>query len=275
MLGAGLCFAGLTGMVRWIGDDLPPAEAGFIRYLFGLIFVLPLMGRILRSEFSRLDLRLFLLRGLVQALAVILWFFAMARLPVADVTAMGYLTPIWITIGAVLIFGERIAAPRIAAIVLAFVGVIVILRPGLRELGAGYIAMLGVGPVFAISYLSAKDLTKRHSSAVIVGALSVATTIFLAPFALAQWVTPNPEQLAGLFVVAGFATAGHFMMTQAFQYAPMTVVQPVTFLQLIWATMIGVLIFNEPIDIFVLAGALIIVSAVTFIAFREARAAAR
>jgi len=100
--------------------------------------------------------------------------------------------------------------------------------------------------------------------------LSVFVTLGLAPFALAVWVTPTLAETAILFGVACFATAGHYTMTLAFAAAPVAVTQPVTFLQLIWATLLGALVFAEPVDIWVVSGGGLILAAVSFISWREA-----
>jgi len=95
-------------------------------------------------------------------------------------------------------------------------------------------------------------------------------TLGLAPFALAVWVTPTWGEIGMLFGVACFATAGHYSMTLAFAAAPLTVTQPVTFLQLVWATALGALVFAEPVDIWVVSGGGVILAAVSFITWREA-----
>jgi len=200
---------------------------------------------------------------------VILWFFAMARIPIADVTAMNYLAPIYISIGAALFLGERLAARRIAAILVALMGALVILRPGFRELSTGHLAMLFTAPAFAVSYLMAKRLTSEISPLAVVGLLSVGVTIGLAPFAAVVWVPPTPAQLAWLLLVAFFATAGHYSMTRAFEAAPLAVSQPVTFLQLVWATLLGIFLFGEAFDPWVVLGGSMVVGAVSFISWRE------
>lgn len=100
--------------------------------------------------------------------------------------------------------------------------------------------------------------------------LSVTVTIGLAPLAAAVWVTPTAEQLGWIFLVACFATAGHYTMTLAFQAAPITVTQPVTFLQLVWSTLLGAVLFSEPVDGWVIFGGAIIIAAISFITWREA-----
>ena len=129
--------------------------------------------------------------------------------------------------------------------------------------------MIGTALAFAASYLFAGRLAGRVSPTIIVSMLSITVTIFLFPFALAVWVTPTLPQLFWLFLVAGFATAGHFTMTMAFRLAPMAVTQPVTFLQLIWSALLGALIFHEPVDFWVVVGGVVIMMSVSFIAWRE------
>ena len=92
----------------------------------------------------------------------------------------------------------------------------------------------------------------------------------LAPFALWVWVPVGAVQVAWLALVAAFATAGHYTMTRAFAVAPLTVTQPVTFLQLVWATLLGALVFGEGVDAAVLLGGAVIIGAISYMTWREA-----
>jgi len=270
MILTGLMFVAVTGIVKYVGSDLPAAQGAFLRYLLGLIFVIPMIRPIMRARLSPRQLRLFGLRGVVHTGAVILWFYAMSRIPLAEVTAMNYLSPVYIAIGAAMFLGERLPPRRVIAVIVAFVGAMLILRPGVRALDPGHIAMLFTAMGFAAGYLIAKRMSGEVSASVIVGMLSIAVTIGLAPFAYAVWVPPTIEQVGWMFLVACFATAGHFTMTLAFAAAPVTVTQPATFLQLIWAVILGAVIFNEGIDGWVIFGGAIIMASVSFITWREA-----
>lgn len=270
MLVTGANFVAVTAIVKYVGSSLPAAEAAFLRYLLGLVFLIPMLRPMLRADLSRQSLWLFGARGAVHTLGVVLWFYAMTKIPISEVTAMNYLSPIYVTIGAALFLGEPLALRRMLAVAVALVGALVILRPGIREVTSGHIAMLGTAMLFGASYLIAKLMSGRASAAVVVGMLSVTVTIGLAPFAAAVWVTPTISQLGWMFLVACFATAGHFCMTLAFAAAPVTVTQPVTFLQLVWAVALGALVFGEPVDAWVVLGGLIILGSVMFITWREA-----
>ncbi len=270
MVLTGLNFVAVTALVKLLGGALPAAESAFLRYVLGLVFLLPMLPALRRARLDRRALSLFALRGLVHGFGVILWFYAMTQIPIAEVTAMNYLSPVWVTLGAALFLGERLALRRLLAVAAAFTGALLILRPGFREISPGHIAMLGTAMLFAASYLIAKRMSGLVSPAVVVAALSLTVPLALAPFALMQWVPPGAGQLGLLFLVAIFATAGHFTMTLAFRAAPITVTQPVTFLQLVWATALGALFFAEPVDGWVIGGGSLILAAVSFITWREA-----
>lgn len=275
MVLTGLNFVAVTAIVKHIGDDVPAAQGAFLRYLLGLVFLIPMMRPILAAHLTGRQIKLFAARGAVHTVAVILWFFAMARIPIADVTAMNYLSPVYVTLGAALLLKEPLPPRRLAAVGTALIGALIILRPGFREVEAGHIAMLGTALMFAAGYLIAKQLSGEVSAAVVVGMLSITVTIGLAPFAYAVWVPVSGTTVAWLFLVACFATAGHFSMTLAFAAAPLTVTQPVTFLQLVWAVILGAGFFAEPVDHWVVLGGAVIMASVSFITWREALAKRR
>ena len=270
MFTAGLSFVVMTALVKSLGPTMDPIQAAFLRFAFGLIFLLPALRLVLETRLTRRHIALLGTRGVVHAIAVMLWFFSMTQIPLAEVTAMNYMTPVYVTLGAALFLGEKLAIRRIAAICVALIGVIVILRPGFREISPGHITMLGTALMLGGSYLIAKVLVRDLPPSVVVAHMSIWVTVALIPFAIAVWTPPSLRDLGVLFLVASFATAGHYFMTLALKAAPVAVTQPVTFLQLIWATLLGALVFHESIDIWVVAGGTLILSAVSFIAWREA-----
>lgn len=269
------CFVAVTGIVRYIGTDIPSSQAAFIRYAFGVLIFVPMMRRLWTKPPSAPVMKIFAMRGLLHGVAVVLWFYAMARIPIAEVTALGYTAPIFVTIGAAVYFGERLHFRRVAAVLVGFFGTMIILRPGFQEISIGQVAQLVAAPLFAASFLFAKRLTDDEDPTVIVLMLSVVCTLVLLPGALLNWTNPGLADVLWLALTASIATLGHYTMTRAIQAAPLTVTQPVGFLQLIWATMLGIIVFGEPADPYVLIGGGVIVAAITFISHREAVAARR
>jgi Predicted permease, DMT superfamily len=271
MLFMTLCFVMVNVLVKYVGDGLPVLESAFLRFLLGLVFLIPTLGAVRKAQFTPQIWKLTFGRALFHALAMSCWFFAMTRIPMGEVTALNFMNPIYITIGAVFLFGERIALPRIMALIVAFLGGLIILRPGFRAIDPGHLSMVISAMAFAGSYLIASRLAKLLPAAVVVFLMSVTVPIVIAPFALLHWETPTPHELALLFLTAAFATLGHYSMTRAFACAPQTVVQPVVFVQLIWSVSFGYLLFGEAIDPFVILGGAMIIAAISFITWREAR----
>ncbi|MGH1457442.1 MAG: DMT family transporter [Paracoccaceae bacterium] len=271
MILTGLLFVGVTAIVRITGPQVPAAQAAFLRYSIGLVFLLPLVRPLMRARPSGRQIKVFALRGAFHTVGVALWFYAMVHIPLQDVTAMNYLSPVYVTLGAALFLGEKLALRRILAIAVALVGVMIILRPGMREVGDGHLAMLIATMAFAGSFLTGKMVSDESDPALVVAMLSVTVAIGLAPLAALNWVTPTWTTLGLLTLTALVATLGHYTMTLAFAAAPLTVTQPVTFLQLIWAVALGTTFFGEAFDVWVLVGGAVILGAISFMTWREAQ----
>ena len=269
MLLTGLCFVAVMVSVKYLSKDLPSIQAAFFRYLFGLILILPLFKFQYKKNTNKLPIFKYGLRGIIHGFAVVLWFYSVANIPMADVTAINYLTPIFTTIGAILIFKEVITLNRVGALLLSFIGAMLILKPGIEIFSYGKIAQLLSTILFATSYLIAKNLTKTESTNLIVIFLTFFATITLLPFTFFMWVNPSIDDLLLLFVVAILGTLGHYFMTMALSLAPLSVTQPVIFFQLIWSTLIGLLLFGESVDIFILIGGSFIVVAIVQLSSNE------
>ncbi|WP_169543199.1 DMT family transporter [Sneathiella aquimaris] len=265
-------FVAMTGIVRHLGSDMPAMEAAFIRYFLGCLLIAPLFFKNRPKKFEPGILKLYGIRGFVHGIGVILWFYAMARIPIAEVTAIGYVAPIFVTLGAAIFLGEKLRIRRIMGVGCGFVGALIILRPGFQDVNLGQLAQLCATPLFACSFLIAKRLTDTQNPSFIVGMLSIGCTITLLPGAIYQWRTPTAEEIGWLSLTAVFATIGHVTLTKAFQAAPITVTQPLGFLQLVWAALLGILVFNEALDPFVFAGGGLIIAATTYISHREMQA---
>ena len=143
MVLTGVLFVAVTGIVRYLGSDMNAVQSAFIRYGFGTLLFIPLYWRLFRTRTYPARISLHMLRGLVHGIGVMLWFYAMARIPIAEVTAIGFTAPIFITIGAVVFLGERLQRRRTTAIIVAFIGALIILRPGVStiELGASHLGL--------------------------------------------------------------------------------------------------------------------------------------
>ncbi len=263
-------FVGVTIFVKILGETIPSSQTAFIRYLFGTIFLLPIILKSFKNTRFVL-IKKFVFRSFFHAVGVSLWFYSMTVITIAEVTAIGYLTPIFVCIGALLLFKEKLKGYRTLAVLLSFLGVTVILRPGFQEIKLGQILMLLASFFFAISYLMAKHLSDIKNSLEIVGFLSIFTTIFLLPLALINWVNLDLNATLILFLISVFATLGHLTMTQAIKTTKMTITQPFTFLQLVWSVIAGIVIFDERFDIYVIIGGIIILISTSYLVVKDSK----
>jgi drug/metabolite transporter (DMT)-like permease len=181
MFATTLSFAGVNIIVHHLGPAIPATQSAFLRFAFGIVLVLPGFMQIPRGGLPAKIWGLFGLRGALQAVAVLLWFYAMARVPIADVTAIGYLNPIVVTLGGALLLGEGFSWRRGLAIGVAMLGALVILRPGLREIQPGHVAQLCAALFFGISYLEMKRLSRHAPAGLIVAMMTLTVAVCLLP----------------------------------------------------------------------------------------------
>ena len=264
-----ILFVGVTATVRYLEGEVPAPQAAFLRYAIGTLFLIPSLISLTKIKPDKPLLQKFVLRGLVHSIGVTLWFYAMSVMPVAEVTAIGFLTYIFVSIGASIFLKEKLHRHRLAAILISFIGALIVLRPGFKVIESGQLGMLMATIVFTASYLIAKIVSKERSSSEIVAMLSIFTTIFLIPSAIYSWEPISIKAFLILSFTALIATVGHITMTKAIKAAPMVVTQPILFLQLVWASMVGLFIFNEKFDPFVILGGTIIMLCVCYVSYRE------
>jgi len=264
-----ILFVGVTATVRYLEGDVPAPQAAFLRYAIGTLMLAPSLISLSKIKPDRPLLNKFISRGFVHSIGVTLWFYAMSVMPVAEVTAIGFLTYIFVSLGASIFLKEKLHKHRLSAILISFVGALIILRPGFKVIESGQLGMLIATMVFTASYLIAKIVSKERSSSEIVAMLSIFTTIFLIPSAIYSWEPLSLEAFLILAFTALIATLGHITMTKAIKAAPMVVTQPILFLQLVWASMVGLFIFDEKFDLFVILGGTIIMLCVCYVSYRE------
>ena len=262
-----LLFAIVTGIVRYIGSDIPAPVAAFIRYIISTIFFIPLIVKMFILERNKNNIQFYWARGLAHGVGVILWFFAMARIPVSEVTAIGYITPIFVSIAAFIFLKEKFSISIMGALAICMIGMIIIIKPTASGIATGQLSMVIATLFFAASYILAKKLSSTESTLEILIALNFIVTLTLAPFAIVFWVTPSFQEVLFLSIVALFATAGHFTMTMALKLAPITITQPISYVQIVWASCIGFIFFGETIGLWFSTGASLIILSSLYVTY--------
>ena len=268
----GLFITTLTWVVRSVADDINPLQAGFMRYAFGTLLLLPMAFKFKATDLAPRLVGGHIIRSIVHAISVLLWFYAVTKISLADLTALSFTAPVFITIGAFLFLGETFSYRRLGGIVTAFIGAVIILRPGVEAISLGAIAILISAPFQAASTLIGKHLAPRTSTYAMVFYLSLFVTLTSLIPTLFVWNMPSLNTCVLTFGAAVLATCAHFCWTKSFQIADLSFTQPGMYFTLIWAVAMGFFIYDERPDVWSGAGAAIIIAATAYIAARDRRA---
>lgn len=267
---SGIVFTCLNTVVRHITLSLDPFQSQFLRYLFGIAAMLPIVWRDGLGAYRPINMRGQWWRGAVHTVGLMLWFTALPHIGLADMTAIGFTGPIFIMIGAAWFLGEKMHADRWIAAMIGFVGVLVVVAPKFTAQGGWYaLVMLASAPVFAASFLMTKTLTRNESSGVIVLWQAISVTVLSLPLGLLHWTDPTAWQWIGFAAAGVLGSLAHYCLTRGFRIADISATQSLRFLDLIWASLMGWLVFSDVPSQTTLIGALIILSSTIWIARRE------
>ncbi len=267
---SGLLFCLLNAVLRSLSQQLDPMQTQFLRYLFGLLVLLPLVWHGGWRAYWPKNLAGQFTRGAVHTVGLVLWFLALPHLPLADLTAIGFTTPLFIMIGAALFLREPMRWERWVATVVGFAGVLIVVGPLLSGAGGGWhLLMLASAPVFAASFLITKVLTRTETSGVIVVWQALSVTLFSLPMAMLAWQAPSATQWAGFAVCGLLGSSAHYCLTRSFRIADISSTQSVKFLELVWASALGWLLFADLPTQTTLLGGAVIVAATLWVARRE------
>jgi drug/metabolite transporter (DMT)-like permease len=254
---------------------MDPFLSQFLRYLFGALVLLPMVLRTGWAAWRPHHLGGQIWRGAVHTLGLCLWFVALPKIPLADMTAIGFTGPIFIMIGAWLWFGEPMRWERWLATLFGFAGVLIVVGPKLSGSGGLYhLVMLASAPVFAASFLITKALTRTDSPSVIILWQAVTVTLFSLPLALLNWQWPTAWQWIGFVGCGVLGSAGHYCLTRSFATTDISATQSAKFLDLVWAALMGWLLFSDAPTAATISGGLLICAATLWVARRESRAVA-
>ena len=272
-IGACTFLGTLNVLVRFVSADLHPFEIAFFRNLGQFVFMLPWLMSVGLGVMRTERLGLHLVRSCVGLTAMLCWFTALSLMPVADVTALSFVAPLFATVGAALFLGETVRARRWTATLIGFAGALIILRPGVETFDTGALLALLAAVFMACSMLIVKSLSNTENPNAMVLYMGVFLTVFSLPPALFVWETPRLDTLAWLVVMGAVATAAHVCITRSFAAADASAVMPFDFIRLPVAAILAYVAFGEVADVWTWAGAGVIFAASVYITRREAKLA--
>ena len=265
-----LLFAFVMASVKLFLTDLPPVQTVFLRYIVGILLLIPLVAGTLDGVTVGASWKMLVARAVCHALAVLFWFYSIMRIPLAEVNALLNLGPVYATIGAAIYFGEGLKMRRVMAILISFAGAMAIIKPGFAEINLGTLAVMLTAPLFAISDLIAKSLKQHHDDNVIIIALSAGIAVATAIPAVIVWQPMSTMNWVGVLAIGVSATLGHVTLMKSFR-GPMWAAQTGKYIQLLFVVLFGITLFDEIPVMSTIMGALVVLGAVTYIAIRESR----
>ncbi|MDP6427124.1 MAG: DMT family transporter [Rhodospirillales bacterium] len=257
-------------IVRQVAERIHAIEITFFGVLFGFIVFLPSALRYGPQVFHSRRVGIHFVRGVCNGIAILAWFWALTLMPLADATALNLLAPLMVTVGAIFFLGESVGPRRWFALGLGALGAMVIIRPGFQEISLGVWLALATVVFSAFQRLIAKSLAGTEANVTsVLYLMAFMVPVSLAPAALV-WVWPRPADYLWLFVIGGLLSGAHFALMKSLQLADVSALEPVSFTRLLWGALFGYLFFAEVPDTSVWVGGIMIISATTYVARREA-----
>ena len=266
-------FTIMHSLVRYLSDSLHPFEISFFRGLFGLIAVMPLLLGVGTNVLKARNTGLLTLRGILTAISMLCWFYGLSLVPIADATALSFTNILFATVGASLFLGETMRLRRWSAVVLGFLGMLFIVRPGFAELNVGIVVVLCSAVIWGGNNVLVKKISRTDSTlTIVVWTASVLTLATVIP-AISVWRWPSGTELLLLALIGTLGTIGHIAWTYALKTADATVIIPTDFTRLIWAVGIGFFFFAELPNHWTWLGSALIIGSTAYIGYREGQLA--
>ena len=259
----------MASCVKYVSNDMNTFIICFYRCIIGLILILPFVAKNKFQALKSNNIKLQFSRSMINIISMICWFSALGMMQLEKATALGFTTPLFTTILAVIFLGEIIRIHRTAALALGFIGILVIIRPGYIPFEYSTLIMLIASLTFSFVLIFVKRLSAIDTNLTIIFYHLLFMTPVFFIISLFFWEPITWNQLL-IFIIMG--TAGllsHWCMTQSLKMSDTTFVMPLQFTKLIWVSLIGFFIFSETPDFWTWIGGVIIFVSVIYITYRE------
>ena len=263
------CFAMMDASVKWL-DMFPVGQVLFSRFFFGLI---PILMLVPRSEFktfyktSRPKLHAF--RAITGTLAIIALFIALREIPLADVVSLTFGGPIFVTLGSIFFLSEKVGVKRWLAVLIGFIGIIIIAEPGFTELNIFYIYPIIFCLGMAYVAISIRQLSKTEPVWLISLYFSIAITIISLITIPSGWIMPSLNDLIILSLLGVFGGVANLWLSQSYKFSEVSLVTPLKYLALVFAIIFGYFIWDEVPTLKTLSGAILVILSSIIIFRRE------
>ena len=265
-----IIFGTLMGtFIKLAQEELNVITTGFLRFFFGFLIITPYILKTKFEVFSTKNLKIHILRSALNLPAMLLGFAALAMLPLEKMTAIHFIVPIIVTILAVIFLKEKIYLYRSIALVIGFLGMLIILRPGIIDISIGIYMALISSLIWSVVIILTKKVSKDDSAITILSHQYVYMVLFSFPLVIYFWDQPSLKTIIFILCAAMSGTILHIALNHAYKLVDVTMTQPYSFLGLIASSVIGYFVFNDKPDLYTWLGASVIFCGVLLISYRE------
>jgi len=269
MILATLLFSIMHASIKHISSDIHPFEVAFFRNLFGLVVIAPWFIKYGIKPLITNRIKLHFLRSVFNVIAMLTFFYALSVSPLAEVASLSFTAPLFATLLAIIFLGEKIGIRRSAAIIIGFIGAAIIVNPDYKTINIGHMCVLISASIWSVSLIFIKILGKTESSVTITSYMVLFMIPLSAIAASFYWIMPSLNDLLVLAIIGITGTYAQMLLAQALKEEDTVVIMPFDFLKLVWAVLIGYLIFSETPEMNTWIGSIIIFSSTLYVAYRE------
>ena len=266
---ASFCAVLMSVFLKFAQVDTNVFSVGFMRFFFGFLLILPFIIKSKFKIYNTDNFKFHITRSIINVPMMILGFAALMYIPLDQIKAIGFLSPILVVILSVIFLKERIYLIRTFSLILGFIGVIIILRPGIIEISIGAYMVLTSTLLWSTVIIITKYMSKSDSPMTIITYQYTFVSLFTLPLAIVYWSNLSLSSVFYSLMAAIVGTVLHLCINTSYKMASLTILQPVWFSQLLWATIFSLILFNESVDYFTYIGGSLVFISVLIITYRE------
>ena len=266
---ASFCAVLMSVFLKFAQEDANVFSVGFMRFFFGFLLILPFVIKSKFKIYNTDNFKFHITRSIINVPMMILGFAALMYIPLDQIKAIGFLSPILVVILSVIFLKERIYLIRTFSLILGFIGVIIILRPGIIEISIGAYMVLTSTLLWSTVIIITKYMSKSDSPMTIITYQYTFVSIFTLPLAIVYWSSFSLSSVFYSLMAAIVGTVLHLCINTSYKLASLTILQPIWFSQLLWATIFSLILFNESVDYFTYIGGSLVFISVLIITYRE------
>ena len=255
--------------IKLAQEELNVFTTGFLRFFFGFLIIIPYILKTKFTVFNTSNLKIHILRSALNLPAMLLGFAALAILPLEKITAIHFVVPLMVTILAVIFLKEKIYLYRSLALIIGFLGVLIILRPGIVDISIGIYMALTSSLIWSVVIILTKKVSKDDSAITILSHQYLYMSLFSLPLVIYFWDQPNFKTIIFILCAAMSGTILHIALNHAYKLVDVSMTQPYSFLGLVVSSVIGYFVFGDKPDLYTWLGASVIFCGVILISYRE------